>query len=277
MGGAMMAGDAVAFGLLGPLLVMDSGGSPVHISAAKQRIILAALLLQSNRIVTVEGLADAVWDCRPPPTASAAIRTYIMRLRRALGPVGARLIRRPSGYVIEIRHPAELDLAELERLRSEVQEAARPGQWSRVAALCTRALNLWRGNPLEDIPSAVLSRPEVERLMELRLEFTEARIDAELRLGRDNLLVPELRRLADQHPFREHFHAQLMLAYYRRGRQAEALEVYQHVRATLVRELGIEPGPELRQMHRLILEGDPGLTAGTCVSRILAFDGQAGQ
>jgi DNA-binding SARP family transcriptional activator len=241
--------------------VTDGEGVPIRVPAAKQRIILAALLLRANTAVSAERLADALWGLGPPPTAAAAIRTYVTRLRKTLGLAGARLVSRPAGYAIEVRQPGEFDLAELERLRVESREAAEAGQWSRAASLCVTALSLWRGAPLEDIPSAVLHRPEVERLTELRIELTTTRIDAELKLGRASSLVAELRQLAGQHPLREHIQAQLMLAYYRCGRQAEALSVYRKVRGTLVGELGVEPGPELQTMHHLILAADPALSA----------------
>jgi DNA-binding SARP family transcriptional activator len=252
---------AVAFGLLGPLLVNDGTGTPIQVSAPKQRVILAALLLSVNTTVSAEQLADALWGASPPPTAAAAIRTYVTRLRHALGLAGARLVTRPTGYAIEVHHPGELDLAELERLRVEARQAAEAGQWSRAASVGGKALSLWRGSPLEDIPSPTLHAVNAGRLTELRLELMTARIDAERELGRDHHLVPELRRLADEHPLREHIQAQLMHAYYRCGRQADALAVYRKVRGTLADELGIEPGPELRKMHQLILTADPALSA----------------
>lgn len=262
------AGDTVAFGLLGPLLVTTGEGTPIYVSAPKQRTMLAALLLRANTTVPAEKLAYAVWGDNPPPTARAAIRTYMMRLRRTLGLVGSRLVGRPSGYAIEVHGPSEFDLAELERLRVASHEAAKARQWSLTASLCAKALNLWRGVPLEDIPSAVLHQPEVEQLAEVRLELTAARIDAELRLGRESYVVAEVRQLADEDPLREHIQAQLMLAYYRCGRQVEALEVYRRVRTMLADELGIDPGPELQTMHQLILSSDPALTAEAAASAL---------
>lgn len=269
MDGPIVADDRVTFGLLGPLLVTTSKGMPIYVSAPKQRVILAALLLKANTAVPPERLVYAVWGDSPPPTARAAIRTYMMRLRGALSLVGTRVVARPSGYAIEVRQPAELDLAELERLRVESHKAAEARQWSLAASLCTKALSLWRGVPLEDIPSAVLHQNVVEHLTELRVELAVARIDAELRLGRDSYLVAELRHLAEEHPLREHIQAQLMVVYYRCGRQVEALEVYRRVRTTLADELGIDPGPELQKIHQLILSSDPALTAGATASAIL--------
>lgn len=248
----------VAFGLLGPLRVADIDGTAIYIPQAKQRIIMAALLLRANATVSGDQLADALWE-DTPPNASAAIRTYVARLRRTLGQVGTRLVSRPAGYAIEVRKPGELDLNELERFRIESQGAAAAGQWERVASLSCKALDLWRGAPLEDIPSAALHWSAAERLDELQLQLATIRVDAELHLSREHYVIAELRQLAREHPLREHIQAQLMLAYYRCGRQAEALEAYRKARALLVAELGIEPGLELRELHQRIVAGDPTL------------------
>jgi DNA-binding SARP family transcriptional activator len=247
----------VAFGLLGPLLIVDVYGTAIRIPQAKQRVILAALLLRANATVSGDQLADALWEDNPPPNALAVIRTYVARLRRTLGHVGTRLVSRPTGYAIEIRGPAEFDLDELERFSAESRQAAEAGQWERVALLSRQALGLWRGVPLEDIPSDVLHSCVTGRLEELRLQIATTRLDAELHLGREHYVIAELRQLAGEHPLCEHIQAQLMLAYYRCGRQAEALELYRRVRASLVDELGVEPGPELRQLHQHILAADP--------------------
>jgi DNA-binding SARP family transcriptional activator len=252
-----VTGGRVAFGVLGPLRVTGSDGVPIGVPAAKQRIILAALLLSANMTVSAGQLADALWEASPPPTAAASIRTYVSRLRRTLGPAGRRLVSRPAGYAIEIREPSELDLTEVARLRGQSQEAAAAGNWSRAASLCRQALSLWRGAPLEDTPSAALQLSDAERLTELRIEIATACIDAELNLGQASSLVTELRELAGLYPLREHLQAQLMLAYYRCGRQTEALAAYHAIRGTLATELGIEPGPELRTLHQLILAADP--------------------
>jgi DNA-binding SARP family transcriptional activator len=256
------AGNPVAFGLLGPLLAAGHEGAPVRIPAPKQRVILAALLLSANATVPAGRLAALLWDASPPPTAAAAVRTYVMRLRHALGGAGGRLASRPGGYAIVVRSPGELDTAELERLRAAARQAAEAASWSRAAVLCQQALSLWRGTALQDIPSAALQQTEAQRLAELRTELVTARIDAELQLGAASGLVPELRQLAAENPLREHIQAQLMLAYYRSGRQADALSVYQAVRGTLVGKLGVEPGAELRRLQHLILTADPALDVG---------------
>jgi DNA-binding SARP family transcriptional activator len=217
---------------------------------------MAALLLRANAAVSGDQLANAVWQDKPPPNALAVIRTYVARLRRTLGHVSTRLVSRPAGYLVEVRESGEFDLDELERLRVASREAAQAGQWEQAALSSGKALSLWRGAPLEDIPSDVLQRSATERLNELRLQLATTRIDAELHLGREHYVMAEIRQFAGEHPLHEHIQAQLMLAYYRCGRQAEALAVYQRVRTSLVQDLGVEPGPELRRLHQSILTGD---------------------
>jgi len=259
--GVAEAGTATRFGVLGPLLAVDDTGAHRVVSAPKQRILLAALLFSSGGVVSAENLAEALWDASPPPNAAAVMRTYVMRLRRALGPAGTRIVGRPTGWAVELRDSEELDLAEVDGLWRAGRAAAEAGEWRQVSSLLDRALSLWRGEPLVDVPSAALARRELARLAELRLQLTEARIDADLRLGRHGELVAELRRLATEHPLRERLRAQLMLACYGSGHQAAALEVYRDARKTLAEELGVEPGYELREMHRKILAAQPELAA----------------
>jgi len=259
--GTGVSPDAVRFGLLGPLLVADGAGEIAVLPAAKQRIIMAALLLNANTTVTSDKLTQILWEVSPPSSAATAVRNYVMRLRRLVGPAGARIVGRQGGYAVELRGPAELDLAEVDVLRRDAQAAAAAGRWSDASSLCSAALSLWRGEPLADVPSPALAQRELMRLAELRLQLTEARIDADLHLARHSELVAELRQLAAEHPLREHVRVQLMLACYRCGRQAEALATYQETRALLIDELGVEPGPELREIQRRILAADPGLMA----------------
>ena len=254
--------DAVRFGLLGPLHVVDGAGAARAVPAAKQRIVLAALLLGDGRMVSAAGLAEALWDASAPPNAPSVLRTYVMRLRRALGPAGVRIAGRPPGWALELHGPEEFDLAEVDGLWRASRAAAGAGEWRQVSSLLARALSLWRGEPLVDVPSAALARREAGRLAELRLQVIEARVDADLRLGRHGELVAELRGLAAEHPLREHMRVQLMLACYRCGHQGAALEVYRDTRCTLAEELGVEPGHELREMHQKILAADPDLIAG---------------
>jgi DNA-binding SARP family transcriptional activator/Tfp pilus assembly protein PilF len=249
------------FCLLGPLQVLGDTGQATAVPAAKQRVILAALLLNANKVVTVGQLGDALWGASMPPNGAAVVRTYVMRLRRLLGENGDRISGQPPGYRLQVRSAAEFDLAEADSLRADALSAAEAGQWDRASELLRRALGLWRGTPLIDVPSDALHLSELPRLAEFRLELIESRVAADLQLGRSGAITAELRALVAEHPLRERFAAQLMLACYRGGRQAEALQAYQEVRWILVRELGIEPGPELRQMQRRILASDPELLA----------------
>jgi DNA-binding SARP family transcriptional activator/tetratricopeptide (TPR) repeat protein len=244
------------FGLLGPLLIEDPAGQVIAVRAAKQRIVLAALLLSPNAVVSLEGLADALWDARPPQNAPAVVRTYVMRLRRALGDASARIVSQPAGYCLLLHEPADLDLAEVKHLQEAARAAAQDGQWQHASTVLDRALSMWRGAPLADVFSESLRSAELPRLQDLRLELAEARIEAALHLGRHGDVITELRALAAEHPLRERLRAQLMLACYRSGRQAEALEVYRTTRAALIGELGVEPGHELQLLHERILAGD---------------------
>ena len=259
----------VRFGVLGPLQVVDDTGTARTVSAAKQRILLAALLLGTGSIVSAASLTDALWDGSPPPNAPTVMRTYVTRLRHALGSVGTRIVGRPPGWGVELHYPDELDLTEVDRLWRAARGAAEAGEWRQVSSLLTKGLGLWRGEPLIDVPSAALARREAGRLAELRFQLTEARIDADLRLGRHGELVAELRRLAAEHPLREHVRVQLMLACYRCGHQAAALQVYRDARKALADELGVEPGRDLREMHQRILTADPDLMVAAPAVRYL--------
>ncbi len=244
------------FGILGPLLV-DDGESVMKVSAGRQRVLLAALLVHAGQAVRAETLADVVWDGSPPLRAMDTLRTHVMRLRRGLGPrAGARLVTRYPGYLVEAGED-EVDLLRFSRLCRDGGARVRSGSWPEAAQVLTEALALWRGPALADVSSQVLQRDDVPRLDQLRVQAQEWRIEADLHLGRHADLVPELQSLAAQHPLRERFHAQLMLALYRCGRPGEALSAYQRVRAVLVEELGAEPGSELRDLHQQILTADP--------------------
>lgn len=247
---------AARFGLLGPLLVEDGAGQVLAMPAAKQRIALAALLLSANVTVSIEKLADALWGARPPPNATPVVRTYVMRLRRTLRDTGTRIVSQPSGYLLRVQTPAEFDLAEVQLLDQTAREAVETGQWPQASQSLSAALSRWRGAPLADVFSDSLRHAELPRLTELRVRLTEARVEADLHLGRHGDLIAELRALTAEHPLRERFRAQFMLACYRSGRQAEALEAYRDARATLIGELGVEPTPELRDLHERILAGD---------------------
>ena len=246
------------FGLLGPLVVRAEG-VPVVVSASKQRVLLAALLLRANQVVAAAELAEAVWEGSPPETARVTLQNYVKRLRQLLGPAGyERIVTRPAGYVIEVG-PGELDVARFTELRAGGLAAARAGAWERAVAQLGAALGLWRGQPLADVPSQVLAVAEVPRLAGMRLEAAEARIDAELHLGRHREVVAELQALTAAEPLRERLHELLMLALYRSGQQAGALAAYRQARRQLTDQLGIEPGPGLRELNQKILHSDRAL------------------
>ncbi len=252
--------DGLEFCLLGPLIVR-SGGTVVPVRQAKQRVLLAALLLDANRVVRIDGLAEALWGSGTPPSAQFTVRNYVKRLRDALGDAGrARISTQPRGYLIRVAD-GELDLARFEQLLASARAAARSGCWEEAAGQAREALSCWRGEPLADIESDTLVLRQVPRLAELRLQAAETRIDAELRLGEHAEMVSELQHLCAEHPLREHLHALLMLALYRCGRQADALAAYQHVRLMLVEELGTDPGTGLQTLHQQILCADPALAA----------------
>ena len=223
------------FRILGPLEV-DADGRPVDLGGAKQRAMLALLALNANRVVALDQLVEALWDGQPPETAAKALQVHVSQLRKLLG--RERLETTTQGYLLRLE-PDELDLARFQRLH----ESGRPSE----------ALALWRGNPLADFAGQRYAQPEIARLEELRVACLEQRIEQDLAHGRHVELVAELDALVREHPLREHLRAQLMLALYRAGRQAEALGAYQAARAALVDELGIEPGRPLRELHQQIL------------------------
>ena len=250
----------VEFALLGPLCVRQDGAL-VQVPHGKQRILLAALLLNAGRVVSADDLTDTLWESAPPASARVTLQNYVKRLRGSLGDIDHRRISTvPPGYSIHVG-PGELDVHHFESLLAAGREAARAGAWPDAAAHLTKALSLWRGKPLDGVDSTLLMQREIPRLAELRLQATEARIDADLHLGRHAEVVAELRRLTSEHPLREKLHAQLMLALYRDGRQADSLAAYQAVRDILIEELGTEPGTELRELHQKILAHDYAIAA----------------
>ena len=246
------------FCLLGPLLVRRNG-AVVPVTAGKQRVVLAALLLSANRVVSLDELSAALWGLTPPVSARATLQNYVKRLRQALaGTGGSRISTLPQGYMITAAAD-ELDVSRFEALQGRAREAANEGAWDRAAAELRRALSLWPGEPLAGVPSKLLAEREAPRLAEMRLQAIEARIDADLHLGRHADVIPELRQLASVHPLRERLPALLMLALYRDGQQAEALAAYQRARRVLIEQLGSEPWPELRRLQHQILTADPAL------------------
>jgi DNA-binding SARP family transcriptional activator/tetratricopeptide (TPR) repeat protein len=249
----------VEFGLLGPLVVR-AGGVAVPVTAGKQRVLLAALLLRANQVVATEELAHAVWGARPPETARVTLQNYMKRLRHVLGPEEGyeRIVTRPAGYLVAAK-ARELDVTQFAELAGAGRTAARVGAWEQASVQLASALSLWRGQPLADVPSPQLVGAEAPRLAEMRLAATEARIDADLHLGRHQEVIAELAALAAAQPLRERLHELLMLALYRSGQQAAALAVYRDARRQLIDQVGIEPGPALRELNQQILRSDRGL------------------
>ena len=245
------------FAVLGPVVLTDDAGAQLPLVGPRRRALLAALLLHANHPVPTDVLADAVWDGAPPPGFVTALRTLVMRLRRDLGPeAAARISTRNSGYLIQLDE-AELDVLEFEALCREAGCAARARSWDLVADHVTRALTLWRGKPLADVPSRRLLDTWVVRLEGLYLQVREWRIEAELQQGRHGQVVPELDELTARHPLRESLYVQLMRALIGCGQRARALEVYRDARRVLLAELGIEPGTELRRLQEQVLAGTP--------------------
>jgi DNA-binding SARP family transcriptional activator len=235
----------IEFRILGPLEVAVDG-EVVALGGAKQRSLLALLLIDAGRVVSTDRLIDALWAGEPPATAAASLQNFISQLRKSLG--AETIETRPPGYRIRLQ-PDQLDLA---RVRVLVDEA-RASDPSRRARLLKEALALFRGDPLAELAYEPFAQPEIARLVELRLELVEERAEAEITVGRHAEMVGELDGLVHAHPLRERLRGQLMLALYRSGRQADALEVYREGREALVEGLGLEPGPLLRQLHAAIL------------------------
>jgi DNA-binding SARP family transcriptional activator len=249
------------FGILGPVEVRVDGRL-VAVTASKPRTLLAALLVHANEVVAAARLIDLLWGEDPPASAKATLQRYVLQLRRLL-PAGSQdgggvLLTRSPGYLLRVE-PERLDLDRFQGLVEAAQQARRAGDPAQAAARLRQALGLWRGPALCDADSETLRWVEAPRLEELRLAALEARIDAELQLGLHAELVGDLHALAATHPLRERFTGQLMLALYRCGRQADALEVFATTRRRLVEDLGLEPAQDLQRLHRAILAGDKAL------------------
>ena len=248
------------FGILGPLEVR-ANGVELTLGGPKQRALLALLLLRANSVVARDVLIDALWSEQPPATAAHTLDAYVHRLRKLLagGERGEpRLLTRAPGYVLCVA-PDELDVDRFRRLLDEGRGALRADEPERAAECLAAALAVWRGPPLADLDPGLSIDVELRRLEDLRLAAVEERIEAELALGRDGALVPELESLLTRFPLRERLREQLMLSLYRAGRQAEALATYRAGRVLLHDELGLEPGPSIRRLEQAILEQDPSL------------------
>jgi len=265
----------VEFRILGPLEVVEAG-RPLTLGGPRQRALLAILLTRANEVVSNDRLIDGLWGARPPRTATNALQYHVSQLRKTLGPSKAIVTREP-GYLIRVG-PHELDLLRFEQRVAEARQAPA----DHASRLLHDALSLWRGPALADLANEPFVQAEILRLEELRLAVLELRIETGLALGRHRELVGELDVLVHEHPLRERPRAQLMLALYRSGRQAEALDRYREGRHLLVDELGIEPGLELQELEKAILRHDlelsspgPAATAPAHRRAIVVVTGEA--
>lgn len=241
------------FGILGPLEVRDAD-RVLPLTGAKQRALLAILLLHVNEVVSSERLIDDLWSEEPPGSGSTALQVRVSQLRKTLGTGGLLIVTQSPGYVLRLERE-QLDLQRFERLVAEA-DGAEPAD---ASTKLREALALWRGPALAEFAFEEFAQAAIGRLEEMRLAVLESRIEADLVVGRHHELAAELEGLVLEHPLRERFRAQLMFALYRSGRQAEALEAYRAMRQTLVEELGIEPSLALQELERGILRQDPSL------------------
>src|SRR4051812_22103142 len=249
--------------VLGPLDVRVAG-QPLALGGVQQRAVLAQLALRLNEVVSTDCLVEGLWGQQPPASAVNAVQVYVSRLRKALqattGPdrAGSAVLRRRGpGYLLEL-DPERVDLHRFERLAREGAQAL-PAAPGRAAVTLWEALGLWRGQPLVEFADQPFAQSEIPRLEQRRLAAVETWLEAELALGRHAKVVGELGTLVAGHPLHEGLHRLLMLALYRSGRQAEALEAYRRARDLLAEELGIDPGRALRELEGAILTHDPSL------------------
>ncbi|MFI5561568.1 BTAD domain-containing putative transcriptional regulator [Amycolatopsis japonica] len=256
------------FTILGPLGVRD-GNTELELGAPKVRRLLALLLHRAGEVVPVSALVDGLWAGRPPRTAAKNLQLYVLQLRRALADPD-RVVHRRPGYLLVV-NPGELDVRRFEDLADQARTAHERRNAVVAGSLARQALAVWQGPPFGGLAdSSAALQVEADRLQERRLVLLGQRIDADLALGRHADVVAELTELVWEHPLREHFQAQLMLALYRSGRQAEALEVYRRARALLTGELGLEPGAELTGLAQAILRTDPALDLPTAEQPVSA-------
>ena len=253
--------------LLGELEVVDDDGHDVVVTGAKQRALLAVLGLHTGRVVPTDQLVDALWGEEPPPAVRNGLQGLVSKLRRALGSTSL-IAMRGGGYVLELPTEA-VDVHRYERLVAEGRATAGTNR-ERAIALLAEADSLWRGAVLSEFAFEEFAATTTTRLSEMRLAATEERLDLELQLGRHQGVIGELESLVAAHPLRERPRGLLMLALYRSGRQADALRAYQDGRRLLGEELGLEPGPELRQLETAILNQDAGLDAPTANGPVTA-------
>ncbi|MER6394003.1 AfsR/SARP family transcriptional regulator [Streptomyces sp. NPDC059382] len=265
--------------VLGPLSAEVNGGSIVP-TAGKPRQILALFSLQPGRVIPVPTLMEEIWGHDLPQSALTTLQSYILQLRRRLGtamgpgrPGRAKevLATRHGGYVLQVP-PEAVDVYTYDSLLARGQSAFEAGDDEGSAAMLREALALWNGPALVDVRLGPILEIEVMRLEESRLVAVERRIDVDLRLGRHTELLVELTELTARHPQHEGLHSQVMVALYRSGRQAAALDVYRRLRGRLIDDLGVEPSPQLQRLHQAMLAVDPALDVAAGAKRGSTFD-----
>lgn len=244
----------VKYRVLGPLMAAR-GSAPCELGGPRQKMVLAALLANGNRVVSRDALIDAVWSSDPPTAAKASLHSYVSNLRKELGE--DQISSEGGGYRIVVDHDS-LDARLFESMVDQARSRLPDDPAASLSAF-RDALALWYGSPYGDLGWEPALRIEAIRLEELRLVAVEDWIEADLTLGQHERVIGQLQSLVREHPYRERFHAQLMLALYRAGRQVEALRVFEDCRRRFAEELGIDPTPELQQLEQQILEHDPGL------------------
>jgi SARP family transcriptional regulator, regulator of embCAB operon len=254
-----MANSALQFAVLGPLQ-MSADGSDVPLGAAKQRAVLALLLINRNRPVAIDSLLDAAWRGNPPPEARASLHTYISNLRRLLSNAGvdaaAVLVSARPGYRLNVADAA-CDIGRFNIELAAGMQAAAGGQFEQASAHLSAALAEWRGAVLDDLRDFEFVEAFAAALAEDKLVAQTLRAEAEIACGRSYSIVAELEALATEQPYREPLWAQLITAYYLTERQYDALEAYRRLKTTLTDDLGIDPGPTLRALHERILRQEP--------------------
>ncbi len=258
------------FRLLGPFEVVDDG-VVLSLGGRRQRAVLALLTIHAREVLSVDRIVEEIWAGSPPSSATRTLHAYVSRLRGVLrnssDAAEEILVSRAPGYVLSVDE-SQVDSLRFENLLQEGAKQLAAGNPAQAHRAVSQALSTWRGMALADFAYEPFAARESERLMERRVEAVELRIDADLSLGRSGEVVAELERLVEEHPLRERFWAQLMVALYRCGRQADALGAYGRIRGNLVNELGLEPGPDLRRLERLVLEQSDELARGP-VARVL--------
>lgn len=257
--------SALTFRVLGPLQVQGAGERPLRVPPGRQEVILAALLLESNRVVSTNHLVDLIWEDNPPETARTQVQICVSRLRKLLAAAAgeASITTRPPGYVLHTE-TGNVDAALFTGLVQRARGLRESGEPDEAVRLLRHAVSLWQGDCLSGLDSGPLAN-KARQFNEERLAAVELRIRLELELGRHDRLVGELQRLTSEHPLREKLHGLLIQALYWSGRQAEALEAFRTARTYLAEELGLEPSRELRDLESAILAGELPPPTGTAV------------